>query len=326
MDETPSQARSLARLLSCALLAGMVARPVLAAGTVDHPAGAHVEVRGARLWVEREGKGEPLVLVAGGPGLSHAYFHPWFAQLGQGFEVIYFDALGCGKSSRASSPAQYSLADDVENLEALRKALAVGSINVLGHSYGGMVALAHAAKYPQSVRRLVLANAVASGEELQEVQDYWNTQFRNQVPDAWAKVEALRRNGVRSSAAEHQEAYAMPGALLFFRDASNALKQPFAEKDLYNPHHWYSMAGNDADFEVAGELRRFDMRKDIARLAMPVLVLAGRFDRVVFPGLAVRYRTYAPRARFEMFEKAGHFTFIEDPDATFALLRAFLKE
>ncbi len=292
----------------------------------SHPAGAHVDIGGTRLWVEQEGSGEPLLLIAGGPGLSHAYFHPWFDELRDRFRVIYFDGYGTGQSDRAAKPSSYSFVNDVANVEALRQALKLGPMNVLGHSYGGMVALAYADKYPASVRRLIIANSVASGDELQLIQNHWNDQFSKQMPEAWKTVQALRSKGMRASAAEHQQAYAMPGTLLFFRDASNASKQSMADPNLYNADVWYGMGGDDADFTVRGDLRPFDMRTRAAHMRMPMLIIAGRFDRVVYPELAVRFREYAPRAKFVMFEDAGHFTFLEAPAATLALLRAFLTQ
>jgi proline iminopeptidase len=106
---------------------------------VTHPAGAYAQVNGAKLWYETEGQGEPLVLVAGGPGDSHSEFHPFFSRLADRFQVIYFDALGVGKSDRAKARKEYTFAREVEDLEGLRKALGVSQMNLLGHSFGANV-------------------------------------------------------------------------------------------------------------------------------------------------------------------------------------------
>ncbi|HME89825.1 MAG TPA: alpha/beta fold hydrolase, partial [Myxococcaceae bacterium] len=65
-------------------------------------------------------------------------------------------------------------------------------------------------------------------------------------------------------------------------------------------------------------------RPRLEELRMPVLVLAGRFDRIVCPSLTVQFQKYAPQARFVMFEKSGHLPFAEEPDETFAALDDFL--
>jgi len=74
---------------------------------VQHLPGAYVEVNGAKLWCESEGAGEPLLVIAGGPGLDHSSFHPYFSTLSDSFRVFYFDAFGTGKSDRAKSPTEY---------------------------------------------------------------------------------------------------------------------------------------------------------------------------------------------------------------------------
>ena len=66
---------------------------------------------------------------------------------------------------------------------------------------------------------------------------------------------------------------------------------PVTEPNLYNPDLWYAIAGDDADFFVTGELARFDVRDKLKQLKMPVLIIAGRFDRNVRPLIAVQYRT-----------------------------------
>jgi proline iminopeptidase len=101
-------------------------------------------VHGARLWYESEGQGPALVLVAGGPGSSHEYFHPYFTPLAAHYRVVYFDAFGRGKSDKAAKPSEYSFARDVDDLEGLRAALKLGRISVFGHSYGGAQFRGHA--------------------------------------------------------------------------------------------------------------------------------------------------------------------------------------
>ena len=90
---------------------------------LTHPAGDFVSVNGKKIWYESEGTGEPLLLITGGPGFSHAYFHPFFSALASSNRIIYFDAFGTGKSERAKTAKEYSLTQDVEDIESLRKTL-----------------------------------------------------------------------------------------------------------------------------------------------------------------------------------------------------------
>jgi proline iminopeptidase len=291
---------------------------------VPHPAGAYAQVNGAKLWYEAEGQGEPLVLVAGGPGDSHSEFHPFFSRLADHFQIIYFDALGVGKSDRAKSAKEYTFAREVEDLEGLRKALGLSQINLLGHSFGGMVAQAYALKYPQSVRRLLLADTFHGGKMWQANDDSVNYEIRNQYPELWEDLQRVRKQGFRSSSAEQLDVYRrIPAGLFYFHDASKAKLLPNAEG---NNQIYYAIAGGDADFVIGGDIAGLDFRPSLRKLKMPILVLAGRFDRVSLPRYAVEYKKYAPQARFIMMEQSGHFPFVEEPEATLVVLREFLQE
>ena len=107
------------------------------------------------------------MLIAGGPGYGQEYFHPWFTALVTKHRIIYFDALGRGKSEHAKDAREYTLTRDVDDLEELRKVLGLGTIDVLGHSYGGIVAQAFAIRYPKSVRHLILADTAFDTAALQ---------------------------------------------------------------------------------------------------------------------------------------------------------------
>lgn len=287
---------------------------------VKHPPGAFIEVNGAKLWYESEGTGAPLVLIAGGPGAPHNVFHPFFSVLAEHDRVIYFDAFGRGKSDRAKSPREYSFDRDVNDIEGLRKALGLGKIALLGFSYGGMVAQAYALTYPDVVSKLILADTCYSAEMWQENNDNSNYELQNQFPETWAKVQQLRSMGLHSSAKEHRKAYDIPPGLLYFHDASIAEKSP---KELFeiNSDVYYAIVGDDGDFLTGGDIAKLDFRTRLKDLPMPVLVLAGRYDRVAFPRFSLQFKTYAPRAQFVMFEQSGHFTFMEEPDAFFAVVR-----
>lgn len=302
------------------LFLAVASSSAIAAQTASpHPAGQFVTIHEAKIWVESEGSGEALILVAGGPGSAH-YFHPQFSALADSYRVIYFDAFGRGKSDRAKSPAEYTFARDVDDLEELRKALGLEAINLFGHSYGGMVAQAYALKYPAAVKRLILADTFFSGEMWQANNDNYNHEARNQFPEKWERIEEVRARGFRSSDKEHQQVYDIPAGILYYYDPKAAVSGPF-NSDVY-----YAIVGEDGDFIIGGDIAKLDFRRALSELKMPILILAGRYDRVSIPRLAVQYKRYAPQAEFVMFEKSGHMPFIEEPELTMQVLRAFLRK
>lgn len=289
---------------------------------VVHPPGSYVAVGDVKLWVEIEGTGEPLVLIAGGPGQSH-YFHPSFSTLADTARVITFDAFGRGKSDRAKSPSEYTFDRDVEMLEGLRKALGLERWSVLGHSYGGMVAQGYALAHPERVAKLILANTFTDAAMWQAGNDICNEEIRNLFPEIWDATQEVRKRGLLSSSAEHQRVYRSPGGLCSARDPLVRAKLP-PDYVANNPEVAYAIQGPDGDFATGGSIAPLDFRPRLKELTMPMLILAGRYDRWSAPRLAREFRTYAPRAELVLFEQAGHIPFLEIPDELFAVLRAFL--
>src|SRR5687767_14824034 len=95
------------------------------------------------------------LLIHGGPGSDHSSLKARYGHLAQKMQLVYFDQRGQGRSARGD-PRQYTLDENVEDLEALRRYLGVGRIVTIGTSYCGMVALGHAARYPESVSHLIV--------------------------------------------------------------------------------------------------------------------------------------------------------------------------
>src|SRR5215813_7366819 len=98
------------------------------AAPLVHSEGFYLSVDGVRMWCEMEGAGDPLLLIAGGPGASHTYMHG-FSPLAKHHRLIYFDALGCGKSDAARSSSEYLLDRAVEDVEMIRAALKISRWN-----------------------------------------------------------------------------------------------------------------------------------------------------------------------------------------------------
>src|SRR3954470_5523835 len=130
-------------------------------------------LRGTEIYFDVEGMGlvpdgdvmrqRPVAfLIHGGPGGDHTGFKPAFTPLSDGMQLVYFDHRGQGRSA-TGDPGTYTLDENVEDMEALRRHLGLGPIVSIGTSYGGMVAMAHAARHPDSVSHLVLIVTAAHG-------------------------------------------------------------------------------------------------------------------------------------------------------------------
>lgn len=105
------------------------------------------------------GKGEAIIFVHGGPGGDHRFFLPHMLPLSEQYRLILYDQRGCGMSD-ASSNGQYTMKDEVEALEMLRKDLQLDKVNLFGESWGSMLALMYACAYPDRINKILLTAAI----------------------------------------------------------------------------------------------------------------------------------------------------------------------
>lgn len=289
--------------------------------------GQYVTVNGARLWVVTVGKGAPLIFVSGGPGGAHVGLRR-FDSLAKDNMLIYYDAFGRGKSDTAQKVEEYSLERDIEDLEGLRKALKLDKINLLGHSYGGVVVQGYALKYPDRISHLVLANTFHSYLMWQANDDNCNQEMKTNYPEMWEQLMALREKGYISSDEEHQKLYGtVPYGFLYAYNPDkfiNRRAKPYPNS--FNTKLYYQLVGKDGDFIVGNDIGNFDYRRRLKTLNMPVLIYGGRYDRVAVPYMMVKYKQYCPQAKFVMFERSGHNPQVEEPAKLFDLLEQFLKQ
>lgn len=291
--------------------------------------GQYITVNGAKLWVVTVGQGEPLIIIPGGPGGNH-YSYRVFDSLTvkANIQLIYFDAFGRGKSDTARDLKEYSLERDIEDIEGLRKALHLNKINVLGHSYGSLVAQGYALKYGSNLSHLIIADGFHSYTMWQENDDNSNHEIKTNYPEVWQRLMEIRAKGMVSSDSLHQEIYGeVPYGFLYAYNPDNFVWR--GKRQYPNPMNtrlYYQMVGSDGDFVVGSDIGRFDFRDKLKTLTMPVLIYTGRYDRVAVPWMEVKYKDYCPQAKFVMFEKSGHNPQVEEQAELFHLLLDFLQK
>lgn len=289
--------------------------------------GKYYTVNGAKIWVVTFGKGDPLFLIPGGPGGSHFGLRS-FDELSSTNTLVYFDGFGRGKSDVAKEVQEYSLQRDIDDLESLRKQMGFAAINVLGHSYGGLVAQGYAIQHPQSTKHLIIANSFHSYLMWQENDDNSNREIKTNYPEIWEDLMKVREKGAISSDSIHQAIYGkVPYGFLYAYNPDKFIsrgKKPYPNSS--NSKLYYQMVGKDGDFIVGSDIGNFDFRKQLKELKMPILIVAGRYDRVAVPYMMVKYKDYCPQAKFVMFEKSGHNPQIEQTEEYFAIIREFLEK
>jgi proline iminopeptidase len=264
----------------------------------------------------------PVVFLHGGPGQGSAHFDALAGPfMERQLRMIYFDQRGSGHSERPAS-GDYALSTLVEDIEALRRTLGVSKIALVGHSFGGLLALEYGAKYPHNLSHLVFVAGLWDPDLQCRLRA---ERFAELRPDAYARVrgDTMAPDGTRRSPCE-LEFRALRGAErerysteLMFPDSTVP-----ARIDSVNAARGVRNTGELSRAVLAGLMQYRFTAPD--RLTMPVLVVAGRFDGAARSAGLRELARRLPNARFVEYERSGHFVYLDEPDRFAREVSAFI--
>lgn len=287
--------------------------------------GKFVSVNGHNLWIETMGKGKPLFLIAGGPGSSHGGMHS-FDGLCDSSMLVFIDNFGRGRSDTALIPSEYSIENDVKDLDAIRLSLGFDKINILGHSYGSLVAQSYAVNHSQHVDHLIIVSGLYSGKMWQETNMDYNYIFSTQMPEVWDSICILRAKGFRSSDQQHFKLYEkFPLSLVHDYCPDHDFNYEDSCAVTFNHKVYYQIVGDDGDFTLSGDAAKYDITDQLKTLDMATLIIAGRYDRMCSPKFTLQYKKFCPQSLFLMFENSGHNPQIDEKQLFIDEVNAFLK-
>ena len=275
---------------------------------------AHVaHARDIDVHIQIVGSGPPLI-VLGGPQLGHEYMRP-LDPLGKDYRLVYYDARGSGLTETGDE-SQLSFAGAVEDLEALRQALGLDRISLLGHSLGGHVAYLYASRYPERMESLILLDV---GPPLDEElgQRFW------MAMESRRSAEDEDEGGRIRASAEFQSGD--PAALErfmknlygpFFRDPHTPAQSDWGFTPI--------TAANVLDYEerLMGTLGALDPVGSLGRVECRTLVVHGEADPIPWEfGKFIADRI--PGAKLAVIPGASHFPFVEDRTAFLDAIEEF---
>lgn len=276
-------------------------------------------IRDVSLFVKVIGQGYPLLLMHGGPGLDHTTLLP-LEPLADRFTLVFYDHRCNGRSEGAdvSSMTWENLTADAD---ALRQALGFEQWAVLGHSFGGNVALEYALRYPHSVSHLILMDTCGDAR--------------------WARDNApglLARRGFSAAIVQDARRF-YNGQITPDEFLPTALK--LAKAYDYHPSFLYhpsllalgyrlglgppmTMRPEALIFGGSRLLAGWTVMDSLGEIAAPTLVLAGRHDFLFPPEHQAILADRLPHARLELIEHAGHNPQIEQTAETIEVIRQFM--
>jgi proline iminopeptidase len=251
-------------------------------------------------------------LIHGGPGSDHTSLKARYCALAQKMQVVYFDHRGHGRSARGD-PQRYTLEENVEDMEALRCYLGLGPILSIGTSYGGMVAMAHAARYPQSVSHLILVATVAHAGYVERAR-----QIVAERGTPEQRICCAELFDGRIDTPQKMRHYFEVMGPLYARKEDPALSKLGLERAILEPEPLNRAHGPD------GFLRSFDLRPQLAAISAPTLILAGRHDWISAPEFSHEIHGLIPHSDLRVFEHSSHAISGDEPQGFFDVIAGFL--
>ena len=266
-----------------------------------------------RLYYRENGQGEPIIVLHGGPDLDHSYLLPDMDRLADSFRLIYYDQRGRGKSAGDVRPEDVTIESEMEDLERVREHFRLESVAVLGHSWGGPLAMEYAIRHLERVSHLILMNTAPASHD-----DYMLLRqgFRNNRPTVDAeKMKAL------ASTAKYQEGDPDTVAEYIRSHFSMTIRQPHhLERLVASLRSSFTKEGILKAREIDEQLMKetwlsseYDLLPKLKRLSTPTLVIHGDYDFIPVE-CAEHIVSAIPEARFVVLEDCGHFSYIECPD------------
>jgi proline iminopeptidase len=276
-------------------------------------------VDGRRLSYRRVGSGPTLVCHPGGPGFSSLYLGE-LGGLGDELELVIVNPRGTGESDSPADRRAFAIDDYVSDLEELRAHLGLERMWLLGHSHGGVVAIAYAARHPDRIERLILASTAARFAS--EQSEAMEAAVAARSGEAWyGDARAALEQELTGEFSTDEELMALCVRMM-----------PFYFAHYGEPEHAWtqSLAGDrlNADATHLWEkeiFEHFDLRPHLARIGAPTLVITGEDDFITGPSCAAELERGLGDAETAILPVVGHMIFAEAPEAFRQAVLSFLR-
>lgn len=277
-----------------------------------------LNVNGTTLYVKEMGKGSPIIVVHGGPGLNHSYFFPHINALAKKHRLIFYDQRACGNSSGNLDSTQMTLQLFVEDIEAIRSSLNLGRITILAHSWGGLVAMNYASKYSHNISSLILSNSVSP--KFGEFEKETNQRLKVRIPqeDSILRTEILKSAEFKSGNLEaYTRLFKLSFKPSFYYGSSLKKFQLLLPPDFLNKRKVL--------FYMSKELSAYDFYESLKNISCNTLIIHGDYDGMPLD-LSKKIHTNIANSKLEIIKNAGHFPFVDKPKEYVNVITQFLKQ
>ena len=288
-----------------------------------------VDANGVLIYYKSVGRGSPLLVVHGGPGASHDYFLPYLLPLARTHRLVFIDERGSGRSPKLEDAKLYTVENMVEDVEAVRRALDLGKVALLGHSYGGVLAQAYALKYPASLSKLLLFSTFSSTKEMNKVFDRMKEKMPKELRD---RIDKAEKEGLFGHGKDYEKnrytndymiaAWGEGYFPFLYQRRPDPNFDPIAAGvtswDLYR-----EMWGSHGEYVIDGNLVSAEYTDRLSTIRVPTLITAGDHDECD-PSLSRVMHEKIVGSKLVIFPQSGHMTFVDQPSMFIKTVEEFL--
>lgn len=275
-------------------------------------------VPGGKIWfkVTGNGKGMPIVLLHGGPGMSSFYLKP-FEDLGNDRQVIRYDQLGGGKSDMITDTTMFTVDHFVKELDSLRSFFGIKKWHVFGHSWGTILAIEYYRAHPDYVASLTFGSAVFDIPAYAKRAKQLLTTLPDSLQEAIEKAESIGKYDDPL----YQEAMNQFYSLYLVQHPMQAdMDSTWA---TYNAGIYIYMQG-PSEFTITGTLKNYNSTSFLSQIKVPALFTVGEFDEVG-PELVKSFADKVPNSRYILFAGSAHMTPWDAREENLKVVRDFLN-
>jgi len=275
-----------------------------------------LEVNGTSLYYHMIGKGEPVIVIHGGPVLDQSYLYDHLKDLAKDHLLIFYDQRVSGKSTAAVDTSSVTMKNMIEDIVQIRKMLSLDQVHILGHSWGGLLAAKYASEYPLFVKSLILCDAIPPTERLSK-QEQNEIDKRISRHDSLVRQNIIESEGFRNKDVSFVDSLMKVSFKLSFADTTKlAMLKIRLPKDYWQRSKIFS--------HIAPELYSYDIREQLKHIIAPTLIIYGDQEPAVAISAPV-YKENIDDSRVVIISNSGHFPFIEQPEQFIKTVQEFWK-
>ena len=275
-----------------------------------------ITVAGGSIFYRVYGYGEPLVFLHGGPGTPHDYLVSSFLSLEEDLQLIFFDQRGTGRSDYDyEKPLGFNVC--IDDIHAITEELCLTRFHLIGHSFGGALAAVYASMYTDKILSMTLiSTAPGNASYNEEIEQLSKAKTSKADMDEMRDIIAMDPISNKDLDAINR--------IIELQTKSRFYNQSFIQKPLFETFDSF-MKSQIVNRAFDDELDKFDIYPMLHKISCKTLILHGRHDTIPL-SVPESFHKLIPNSRFVVFERSGHFPFIEEKDEVLKSLKSFLTD